>query len=220
MSTCGRILVGKQPIPPSTSEDAPSAEVIAVLMRAVPGIRAILLRMTNDPAAIDDLTQEVLISVWQSMQARRIRDLHSLPAYALQCTRHLAMAHSRKPRPESLAIDEEKDAESEWLWTDRPMTPLERVEGNDLWRLALQVLQELHSERDRALILGFFVEGRSKAELTVSLGLNPDAFDKVLSRARHRMRELLHEKLNGSQQGVRGSAPETLSADQSQGDER
>jgi hypothetical protein len=66
------------------------------------------------------------------------------------------------------------------------------------------VLAELHSERDRALIRGFYVDGQTKPALMLAWNLDKDHFDKVLSRARLRMRELMHEKLASKAGAVSG----------------
>lgn len=73
--------------------------------------------------------------------------------------------------------------------------------------LALAVLGELGNERDRSLITGYYIEGLSKPELMQRMMLNADQFDRVISRARGRMRERLLAEMNGQPAAMRGSAP-------------
>ncbi|GMU42793.1 MAG: sigma-70 family RNA polymerase sigma factor [Xanthomonadales bacterium] len=176
------------------------------LMRCVPGLRALLLRMTRDVEATNDLAQEVTFAAWQAIQAGRLRDAAALPAYALQCARNAALAHARKPRPAT--FDELPEAES--AWAERQPTPLECCEEGEIRALARQVLAELPTERDRALIRGFYVDGRGKPELMAEFELGKDQFDRVISRARGRMRELMLEKLNAGKRAVGGSAAAPL----------
>ena len=44
--------------------------------------------------------------------------------------------------------------------------------------------------RDRALLIGFYIEERSKDEVCAELGIPPDHFRRVVFRARERLREL------------------------------
>lgn len=186
-------------VQPCEPVDEPS---LAALMRCVPGVRAVLLRLTRDLEATNDLAQEVTLAAWQAIQAGRLRDPAALPAYVLQCARHAAAAHARKSRPATV----EDIPEFESAWAERPQTPLEHCEAGELRGLAQQALADLPTERDRALIRGYYVEGRGKPELMARFGLGADQFDRVISRARTRMRELLRNKLNAGTPAVRESA--------------
>lgn len=183
-----------------------SAVSLDALMRCLPGLRALLLRMTRDLEVTNDLAQEVMFAAWQSIQSGRLREAAALPAYVLQCARHAAHAHARKPRPTTL----EDLPEFEQVWGERTQTPLENCEATEIRALARQVLAELPTERDRALIRGFYVDGRAKPELMAEFALGKDQFDRVISRARGRMRDLLQEKLNAGARVVGGSVVTTL----------
>ena len=162
-----------------------------VLMRSVPGVRALLLRMTRDLEVTKDLTQDVTLAVWQIIQAGGLREPASLPAYVLQCARNAALAHARKFQPTTMG----DLPEHEHVWANRPKTPLEFCEAQELSVLAKQSVTELPTQRDRDLIQGYYVEGQSKEELMSAFGLAKDQFDRVISRARGRMRDVLRHKL-------------------------
>lgn len=181
---------------------------LAALMRCVPGVRAVLLRLTRDLEATNDLAQDVALAAWLAIEAGRLRDPAALPAYLLQCARHAAAGYARKPRHATV----EELSEFESAWAERPQTPLEHCEARELRGLAQQALADLPTERDRALIRGFYVEGRGKPELMAAFGLGADQFDRVISRARMRMRELLRDKLNAATPEVRESAVASVSS--------
>ena len=103
------------------------------------------------------------------------------------------------------------------MWGERPLTPLEHCEAGELRELALAVVDELSTERDRALIRAYYIDGSSKAELMRTLGLTADLFDRVISRARLRMRERLLAKMNSQPGRVRASAAPALSSSQDHG---
>lgn len=174
------------------------SEVVARL----PGVSALILRMTRDRHLTADLTQEVLIAVLLAIREGRLRQPSALAAYMQQSARHMVYAANRKMQP--VVLDELPEHETAWL--DAPATPLQHCEDAELQRLAREVLDELPARRDRDLLVGFYVEGRSKAELMQQLGLEANQFDKVLFRARTRMRDRLREKMQWQDDGVRERA--------------
>lgn len=180
-------------------------EATRALLGCVPGLRALLLRMTRNLEITNDLAQDVLLVAWQALQAGRIREPAALPAYLHQCARHAVYAQGRRPQP--VAMDELPEVES--FWGERPKTPLECCEDDELRVLAQQVLADLPTERDRAVITGYYVDGEAKPELMARLGLGADHFDRVISRARGRMRELLAAKLASASRGGSSGADAT-----------
>ena len=158
------------------------------LFRCSKGLKVLLLRMTRDPDLAKDLTQDVMESVLLAIRARRVHSVQALPAYIHACARNLVFANAR--RAHRTVLDNAADM------IESDATPLDHYEKRELAALAQKVLAELPTDRDRSLIRGFYIEGQSKQTLMQTWRLDRDHFDKVLSRARLRMRELMHEKLN------------------------
>ncbi|WP_257386596.1 RNA polymerase sigma factor [Tahibacter caeni] len=173
----------------------------------LPGVRAMILRMTRDPTLTSDLTQDVLVAVVVALREGRIRQPAALAAYMHQSARHIVYAAHRKAQPTALA---ELPEQEEPLWLDRPLTPLEQCEEDELRRIAREVLAELPAQRDRDLLVGYYIDGADKSELMRRLDLTADQFDKVIFRARTRMRERLREKLSGTNDVVRDPARSAL----------
>lgn len=186
------------------SPDASLSESDAVTR--LPGVRAMILRMTRDVALTNDLTQDVLIAVLLAIREGRIRRPSALAAYMHESARHIVYAANRKAQPITVA----ELPEQEPLWLDRQRTPLEHCEESELHRLAHEVLAELPTQRDRDLLTGFYMEGADKAELMQRLQLTADQFDKVMFRARSRMRDRLREKMQPRVDAVRGAASSAL----------
>ena len=158
------------------------------LFRCSKGLKVLLLRMTRDPDLAKDLTQDVMESVLLAIRARRVHSVQALPAYIHACARNLVFANAR--RAHRTVLDNSADI------IESDATPLDHYEKSELAALAQKVLAELPTDRDRGLIKGFYIDGQSKQALMQTWQLDRDHFDKVLSRARSRMRELMHEKLN------------------------
>jgi|GEM_PF-2267501 len=176
------------------------------VLRCVPGLRALLLRLTRNVDTTNDLAQEVVIAVILAVRAGRLREPGALAAYVYQVARNKVATQGA--RPKITLVDELP--ETGGMWNERPLTPLEHFEAHELRGLALAVLEELPTERDRELIIGYYVDGLGKPELMQKLGLAPDQFDRVISRARGRMRERLSAKMNEQPGMLRGSSPPRL----------
>lgn len=172
----------------------------------LPGVHALILRMTHDRHLTNDLTQDVLIAVVMAIREGRIRQPEALAAYMHQSARHIVYAANRKLQP----VTPGELPEQEAVWQDRQKTPLEQCEDDELRRLARAVLAELPVQRDRDLLVGYYIEGIGKTELMHRLQLSADQFDKVIFRARTRMRDRLREKMQETRNGMEGPAPSAI----------
>ena len=182
------------------------------VLRCLPGVRALLLRRTGDPELTNDLAQEVMVAVILAIREGRIREPAALTAYVLQTAKNMLSMHRRKMQP--VAVGELPEVEP--MWSERPRSPLEHCEEAQLNAMALAVLEELPTDRDRAIVRGFYMDGCDKPELMTQLGLDRIQFDRVISRARGRMRDLLHKKLNEETGSVRGASSSGVCSSQSQ----
>jgi RNA polymerase sigma factor (sigma-70 family) len=170
------------------------APIDAALRDCLPGLRTLLRRLTGNVDTAHDLAQEVLVIAWKALKEGKLRDPSALRAYVHQCARNMASAHGKKRSPVSL---EELPAHMR-EWISEAPTPFDLIEQSDMKRMAQQAIADLPTERDRELILGFYVEGKSKLELMQAYALDRDPFDKVMSRARKRMVELVARCLRGT----------------------
>lgn len=172
---------------PAPDIEMPPTE--ADLVRCLPGLRVLLLRLTRNPDLSKDLQQDVVESVLRAIRDKRIASVASLPAYVHTCAKHAAFAGSRDKAAKQVAPSEVLDQV-----VDEQPGPLELFEKQEMAHMARTVLAELATKRDRDLLVGFYVSGKSKAELMHEWSLGKDLFDKVISRARQRMCELTREK--------------------------
>lgn len=155
-----------------------------------PRLRLLLVRWTRDVELAEDLCQDVVLAVVQAIREGRVRSLQALPAYAHQAARNALMMSIRKRSPE--LTDTVPDVSP--VWGDSPPTPLEACERAEVSSLTKIALDSLTTQRDRDLMRGFYADGRSKPELMEEFSLTKDQFDRVISRARSRMLELLRQK--------------------------
>lgn len=174
------------------------------LRECLPGLRTLLRRLTGNVDTAHDLAQEVLVIAWKALRDGKLRDPTSLRAYVHQCARHLSGTHARQRSPVSL--EELPPHVREWI-SEAP-SPFDLIEQTEMQRLAQQALADLPTARDRELIVGFYIHGKSKLELMQTFALGRDPFDKVLSRARKRMADLVarHKRRDAAEQGTGSGA--------------
>jgi RNA polymerase sigma factor (sigma-70 family) len=177
----------------SSAVTANSAPTEQDLLGCAPGLKLVLLRMTRNLDTAAELLQDVMIKGILAVRAGRIDSLERLPAYMHEVAKNAALSLARRA-PMTLAAELPEGN----YWSNDVPTPLDCYESAELRHFALQVLQELPTERDRNIIQGFYMHGHSKIELMAAFAINKDQFDKVISRARQRMRELMDAKLSAT----------------------
>lgn len=140
-------------------------------------IREYGLRHLRDRAAADDLVQHVLLSVLQSIRAGRVENLDKLDHYVLGTCRNMAMDMRRgvvrQRRLADQASKELPDAyEPHWPRVDRM-----RLEN---------CLRHLEP-RDRAVVLGTFLEDRDADEIASALQISTGNVRVIRHRALQRL---------------------------------
>ena len=155
------------------------AELVARYAR---GIRLIISRASSDRSAIDDLCQDTFRITLEKVRRGEVRDPDRLSGFICSVARNLVVDHFRRAaRTADAAIPDTPDPAPD---------PLDRLLARERAKSARAVLDELGSERDRQILLRFYVAGDSKEDICADFGLSSLHFNRVLFRARERYREL------------------------------
>jgi RNA polymerase sigma-70 factor, ECF subfamily len=141
----------------------------------------------------EDLTQETLHIVVERVRARTIDDPRKVFAFAAATARNLALNAARKMLRQQTVVDSELVDE---LAQNLEMEQSELSESDDrhLAEAVAALLEELPTERDRQLLMRFYLDGTDKQQLCRELGLSPKHFDRVLMRARSRLRAIIERR--------------------------
>jgi RNA polymerase sigma factor (sigma-70 family) len=141
----------------------------------------------------EDLTQETLHIVVERVRARTIDDPRKVFAFAAATARNLALNAARKMLRQQTVVDSELVDE---LAQNLEMEQSELSEQDDrhLAEAVAALLEELPTERDRQLLMRFYLDGTDKQQLCRELGLSPKHFDRVLMRARTRLRTIIERR--------------------------
>lgn len=142
---------------------------------------AYALRLTNDPATAEDVTQNTLVTAWRT--ARTFRGEGRLIAWLLGIVHHTAMKALRGDTP---YLD---DVAEETIGEDHP-SPEEQAQVRDERRWVRQGIQHLSSEH-RAVLELIFYQGLSFNEAAQVLNVPVGTVKSRLSYARNHLRGVL-----------------------------
>ena len=171
-----------------TGDPAAESELVA---RFSHGLLLMLRRLVQNPALADDLHQETLALVLGKIRRGEVREPEKLAAFIRSTARNLFIADRRKEaRYRSLDEGDEEGLRPVPALADRGPAPLEKVLAEEEARLVQRLLGELRFDRDRQLLLRFYLSDDSKEEICADLEIEPQRFNKVLFHARERLREL------------------------------
>jgi RNA polymerase sigma-70 factor, ECF subfamily len=165
-----------------------SQEAVAALIEQnYVGLRLLVARRCHDPHVAADLLNEAVVTTWTKWQAGKIERPEQIAGYVLQVTMNLLRNHRR-----AIAERPERRADAAKLQE----LAIEREPGDETIEreIAVQVkrvLREMSSPRDRSILVRFYLDEEEKDVICQDMGLSPLQFDKILHRARGRLRKLL-----------------------------
>jgi len=165
-----------------------------MLVALRPGVLAVLrFGAFHRWVAAEDLTQETLQIVVERVRARTIDDPRKVFAFAAATARNLALNAARKVMRQQTVVDSDLIDE---LAQNLEMEPNDLSDSDDrhLAEAVAALLDELPTERDRQLLMRFYLDGTDKQQLCQELGLSPKHFDRVLMRARSRLRTIIERR--------------------------
>lgn len=161
--------------------------VEALIVRDYPGLRRLLVRHAHDPALAADLLNDAIVTTLEKWRAGQIARPEQICGYVFQVALNLLRNHRR-----SVGERPDRRVDSEVLErTQGNVASMDELAENGMAQRVRTLLQGMGSARDRTILKRFYLDEDSKETICSELGLLADQFDKVLHRARARLRELL-----------------------------
>ena len=153
------------------------------------GVKLILLKRTGNPQLSKDLSQDTFIIALQKLRAGEVRKPEALAAFLRQTAVNLSIEHYRK---EKRYIHQEDGIIA--LQSPHIDDKAEHVDRQQAGKLLETTIQELANSRDREILQRFYLLDEDKPEICTALQLSAAHFDRVLYRAKQRMRKLIMER--------------------------
>ncbi len=152
------------------------------------GVLAILRGASGNAAEVDDLHQETFRIALEKIRKGDLREPEKLSGFICALARNLVIEHFRRVSSRRIS----GLAEEAGVSSPEP-DPLEDLLCAERAAIVRRVLSEMPSERDRRILLLFYIEEDEKEHICRELGLTSLHFNRVLFRARERYRELYLE---------------------------
>ena len=157
-------------------------------------VYAVALRSSGSPEDAADITQEVFLRAWRSIET--FRGDSGFSTWLFRITMNMCVEHARhkqsQPQCQPLVIGEE---DAERPIPDTAPTPEEHLDNSELGRELAAALDAV-SEEHRRIVLLRDVSGMSYTEIAEVLEISEGTVKSRLARARVALRRILLERGN------------------------
>lgn len=138
----------------------------------------------------EDIVQDTFILVITKLQQGKINQTHTIMAYLRTTAINIGFEYLRKDKKFTSAMDQELLEVIE----DSKNDILSAIIWDDKIKYVKQVLSELKIQRDKDILIKFYFQDQGKPSICQQLDLSVDHFDRVLYRAKERLKELISAK--------------------------
>jgi RNA polymerase sigma factor (sigma-70 family) len=152
-------------------------------------VRRILERLSGDHGRAEDLTHDVLIILLRKLRSRSLRDPTKLSSYVFQTARFVYLGWLRKSDSHLEYRHQIDDFGDQAQGMEEVLL---RIEASDL---LCQSIRQLPVERDQEILLRYYLVEQTKSEICEVLLLSSAQYNRVLSRARIRLKSCLVDGL-------------------------
>lgn len=150
------------------------------------GVRLLLFKRTGDFQLAKDLCQDTMEVVIRRLRAGELNKPGSLSAFIRQTAVNLSIQHFRKEK----RYVSQDDGIIELHLAHRDGKG-RQIDNSAIQGLVHEALQQLAVDRDREILNRYYLRDEDKAQICGALNLSAAHFDRVLYRAKQRMRELI-----------------------------
>ena len=153
------------------------------------GLGYLLARRIGDDERARDLLQETFCIAIEKLRKTELEKPERLAGYLRGIAVRVALNASRRRKREPAGLDNSAIA----AIPDNERRQFQHVASEETQSAVHKTLQSMPVERDRELLIRFYVYDQDKQEICRELGLNSLHFNRVLFRAKNRFRELLEK---------------------------
>lgn len=154
----------------------------------------LLLRQTDDIGLSEDIAHDTFITVLENIRQGKLQQPKALASYIRKTAINQLIAYRRK----SVRRDTHPYATTDLYTSIDTLCISEALHNKKLVHCCMQLINEMKTERDRNILRQFFVYQFTKQQICEDFNLSPEHFDRVLYRARIRLRQMLIHKLTPS----------------------
>lgn len=154
-----------------------------------PGVLLMLEQRVQDQQLAVDLYQDTFIVVIERLRREPLNEPDKLGGFIYSTARNLLIGDIRKKTRRKTFADTDIVSES----ADSRLGPLQITDRDEEAKIVHMVISTMRSERDRNMLLRYYIDEVEKETICSELNLSNLHFNRVLFRARRRFRKLLVE---------------------------
>ncbi|WP_223789508.1 RNA polymerase sigma factor [Marinicella meishanensis] len=147
----------------------------------------------------EDIVQDSFLVVITKLQQGQVSNPDTIRAFLRTTAINIGYEYLRKDKKYASAVDQD----SLEVFADARSDVLSSLEWDEGIKLVKQVMTELPTERDRQILTQFYFEDRDKPDICETLDLSSAHFDRVLYRAKQRLKELMQKHQDHDDVGKR-----------------
>lgn len=152
------------------------------------GLLYLLRRRTGDPELASDLCQDTFRIAIEKLRAEPLDEPERLAGYLRGVAVNLVIGVERKNARRATTADSERVAAAA---DDERKGPFDEVSSEQAAAAVRRLLGELRTTRDREILTRLYIHDEDRARICERLGIDSTHFNRVLYRAKQRLRELL-----------------------------
>lgn len=154
------------------------------------GLMAILRWRTSDIQKAEDAHQEAFRIVLQRLRDKGIDDPAKLSRFLHRTAINVLIAETRKESRHKTTVDTSLVQNFE----DSSPGQLAQLLRDESATAIRNAIQDLATERDREILYRFYILQQEKPNICQAMVLSTEHFDRVISRARKRFRQVLEDR--------------------------
>ncbi len=193
-------------IDPISADDFDVASVLQAIAAGTPKAetalvrrysRGLLLMLTQRCGDIDlagDLHQDAFMVVLARLRKQPLDNPEQVKAFIHTTAVNLFINHYRKEKRRNTFSDEDSVGQA----VDPSPNQLKRLQQEDTATLVRGLIAELPKHRDRHILWRYFIDDIEKSEICMELDLPSEHFDRVLYRAKQRIRQKMDLQVRDS----------------------
>jgi len=158
------------------------------------GLGYLLTRKIGDEERARDLLQDTFCIAIEKLRKKELEKPERLAGYLRGIAVRVALNAGRSRRREPTGLDAAEIAAIPY----NTRRQFQHVASEEAQAAVHKILQSMPVERDRELLIRFYVYDQDKDEICRELGLKSLHFNRVLFRAKNRFRKLLEESAVGA----------------------
>jgi len=151
------------------------------------GLRFLLRRRTRDPNLAEDFLQETWSIALIKIRADGLDNPGRLAGYLCGIANNLVLNESRRVNRQNTSVNSDIVA----LIPDDSSNPFRTVSRAEVCNEVRKLLDQLKKKRDREILKRFYVWEEDKESICTRLGVDSVHFNRVLYRARQRLKSAI-----------------------------